>query len=78
MSFTQITRRHALKAKRAAQRAREREQCDAQSFVTAKNLPERPASLMAAMYLVPIITIDNKTNEVLMISPRAEIPDHAN
>jgi len=71
MSFTQIAKRNALKAKRAAQRA-------AQEFVTATRLPERPESLMAAACLAPLVTVDGRTAEVLMISPQAEMPDHAN
>jgi hypothetical protein len=70
MSFTKIARANAARARRAAQLA-------AQQFVTATKLPERPESLLAAVYLTPLITFDGRNNEVLMISPRAEMPDHA-
>ena len=70
MSFTKIKRAAERRAK--VLKAKREAQWERRHFTTAMKLPERPDSLMEALRLVPIITYDPETSEVLWVSPRVE------
>ena len=75
MSFSRIVKQNARRAKREAQKAH---MARDPLWLTLSKMPTRPNDLMEAACLSLVATIDSRTKEVLMISPRATMPDHAN
>lgn len=65
MSFTKALRQ----AKRPARAPR---------WFAAVGVRKRPKDLLTAAYLAPLVTVDTRTKEVLMITPRATMPRRAN